>query len=151
MTRRSRSELRHAFVEDVPEALDEGILYISIRHATAIHKCCCGCQNEVVTPLSPLDWQMTFDGDSISLSPSIGNWSFRCQSHYWIRHNHVEWDRRWSRKHIEEGRKQNRWLRHHGLEVPAVHTTPKQLESKPRLKNARGLWRELRRRLGDLL
>lgn len=26
-----------------------------------------------------------------TLSPSIGNWNFRCRSHYWIRQNRVEW------------------------------------------------------------
>jgi len=27
----------------------------------------------------------------ISLHPSIGNWSFECRSHYWIRNNQVVW------------------------------------------------------------
>ena len=76
--------LDHRFVEYMPDSLDEGIVYMSMRFATVLHLCCCGCGNEVVTPLDPTEWQMTFDGRSVSLSPSIGNWSFDCQSHYWI-------------------------------------------------------------------
>jgi hypothetical protein len=34
---------------------------------------------------------MTFDGDLVSLSPSIGNWQFPCRSHYWIRENAIVW------------------------------------------------------------
>ena len=77
--------LSQQFVENVPEQLEEGIIYISMKYCTAIHKCVCGCNNEVVTPFSPTDWKMTFDGETISLSPSIGNWNFDCKSHYFIR------------------------------------------------------------------
>ena len=86
--------LQHEFIHLIPDALDDGVLYVSIPYATVIHKCCCGCGNEVATPLDPSDWEMVFDGKSISLSPSIGNWSLPCQSHYWIDRNHVRWIRR---------------------------------------------------------
>jgi Family of unknown function (DUF6527) len=43
-------------------------------------------------------------GESISLEPAIGSWSFECQSHYWIRHNQVQWAPRWSREQIEIAR-----------------------------------------------
>jgi len=56
----------------------------------------CGCNNEVVTPLSPTDWQLTFDGESVSLNPSIGNWSFKCKSHYWIVKDTIKMARKWS-------------------------------------------------------
>lgn len=102
MTR--RHSLVHAFVEFVPAALQEGTLYVSIAYATAVHTCACGCGNKVVTPITPTDWQLTFDGESVSLYPSIGNWSFPCQSHYWIRENRIEWARRWSRREIDAGR-----------------------------------------------
>jgi len=68
------------------------------------HKCCCGCGNEVITPLSPTGWKLVFDGQSISLVPSIGNWSFACQSHYFIRENKVIWAARWSKEEIDAGR-----------------------------------------------
>lgn len=97
-----RTTLSHQFVECIPSALQEGILYASIEHSTAVHRCCCGCGLEVVTPLSPTDWALTFDGDSISLNPSIGNWSLPCKSHYWIEKNRVFWARRLSQVAIEK-------------------------------------------------
>jgi hypothetical protein len=96
--------LRHEFVDYVPEVLQDGIVYVSIKFATATHKCCCGCGNEVVTPISPTGWTLIFDGKTISLDPSIGNWSFACQSHYWIRRNRVKWAPAWSRERIAAGR-----------------------------------------------
>ena len=97
-------KMQHKFVEFIPDKIENGILYVSITYATVLHKCCCGCGNEVVTPLSPTDWKLIYDGKSISLYPSIGNWSFPCQSHYWIRDNKVIWAPKWSKKQIEEGR-----------------------------------------------
>jgi hypothetical protein len=55
-----------------------------------------------VTPLSPIDWSLTFDGETITLDPSIGNWSFECKSHYFIRKNKVVWAKRFSDKEIAE-------------------------------------------------
>lgn len=92
------------FVEFVPERLNEGILYVSMMYATAVHKCCCGCGQKVVTPLSPTDWKLQFDGEAVSLTPSIGNWSFPCQSHYWIEGNAIRWAPRWSQDQISAGR-----------------------------------------------
>lgn len=106
MTR--QTALIHEFVEYIPSQLVEGRIYVSIPFSTVAHKCCCGCGNEVVTPLSPTDWTLSFDGESISINPSIGNWSFPCQSHYWIRRNRVIWARRWSQKEIEAGRAKDR-------------------------------------------
>jgi hypothetical protein len=96
--------LQHKFVEFIPENLEDDILYISIEYCTAVHKCICGCGNEVVTPLSPTDWQLTFDGESVSLNPSIGNWNFKCQSHYWIINNKIKYSRGWSNAEIKSGR-----------------------------------------------
>jgi hypothetical protein len=90
--------LVHKFVRSVPEVLEDGVIYVSVDYATAIHKCCCGCGNEVVTPLSPTDWELTFNGKTISLYPSIGNWNFKCKSHYWITRNTVEWCYKWGQK-----------------------------------------------------
>jgi hypothetical protein len=89
-------KLQHSFVQLIPDQLEDGVLYISTKHSTAIHKCVCGCNNEVVTPLSPTDWQLTFDGESVSLNPSIGNWSFKCKSHYWIVKDTIKMARKWS-------------------------------------------------------
>ena len=100
--------LKHKFVDFIPEMLEEGTVYVSLEYATVAHKCCCGCGKEVVTPLSPTDWKVTFDGRTISLTPSIGNWGFPCQSHYWIRNGRVKWAARMSREEIEAGRSYDR-------------------------------------------
>jgi hypothetical protein len=99
--------LAHEFVEFIPEDLTEGTIYISFEYATAVHKCCCGCGNKVVTPITPTDWTLSFDGETVSLDPSIGNWSFPCQSHYWIKRNRVRWAAKWSREEIKAGRMQD--------------------------------------------
>jgi hypothetical protein len=99
--------LKHRFVKYVPEQLEPGILYISIEYATAVHMCCCGCGEEVVTPFTPTDWRMIFDGESISLWPSIGNWDYDCRSHYVIKRNRVIDAKPWSEKQIAAGRRKN--------------------------------------------
>ena len=81
----------HKFVEFIPEKLENEVIYISMNYATAVHKCACGCGCEVITPFSPTDWKLIFNGESISLHPSIGNWSFSCRSHYWIKNNRIQW------------------------------------------------------------
>ena len=98
--------LAYEFVEYIPEELKERTLYISKEHGTAVHKCCCGCGREVVTPLSRTGWQLTFDGKSVSLYPSIGSWSLPCQSHYFITKNKAVWAKKWTKKQIARGRAQ---------------------------------------------
>jgi hypothetical protein len=81
--------LQHKFVELIPDSLADNILYVSLEYRTVIHKCGCGCGREIVTPISPNDWQLNFDGKTISLYPSIGNYNIPCKSHYWIRNNTI--------------------------------------------------------------
>lgn len=88
--------MQHKFVEFIPDKLEEDVIYISFEYCIAIHKCVCGCGNEVVTPISPKDWNLSFDGESISLTPSIGNWAFECKSHYWIVNNRIKFAKKWS-------------------------------------------------------
>lgn len=95
------NEIAHEFVEFIPDVIKEGVIYISIPFGTATHLCCCGCENRVVTPISPTDWKLVFDGKTVSLYPSIGNWSYECQSHYWIWRNKIEWAVRWSKRRID--------------------------------------------------
>ncbi len=83
------NQIRPEFNEFIPERLEEGVLYISDGYRTAAHKCCCGCGQEVVTPLSPAEWSVKLNGGRVSLWPSIGNWSFPCRSHYVIRDSRV--------------------------------------------------------------
>ena len=85
--------LKHRFVDIVPpyDRMEENVIYISLPCNVAVHKCACGCGKEVVTTIAPHRWKLTYDGKSVSLSPSIGNWYFACQSHYFIRENEVIW------------------------------------------------------------
>lgn len=85
------SSIKPVIVDYIPDKLEEGVIYICERYSTAAHNCCCGCGEEVITPLTPADWSIRKSGNTISLSPSIGNWSFACKSHYWIRKNRVAW------------------------------------------------------------
>jgi hypothetical protein len=82
-------QLRPEFVNHVPDQVEEGVLYISERFRICSHKCCCGCGEEVVTPLSPAEWRLTREGDLVSLWPSVGNWDYACRSHYVIKRNRV--------------------------------------------------------------
>lgn len=99
-----RISINHEFVESIPSELQEGVLYVSVQYATAVHKCACGCGNKVVTPISPVKWQLLFDGDSVSLRPSIGNWQFPCRSHYWIKSNKIRWAGAWTPEEVAVGR-----------------------------------------------
>lgn len=92
--------LTYDFVEFIPDELQERTLYISLTYCTAVHKCCCGCGREVVTPLSPTGWQLTFDGKTVSLHPSIGSSSLPCQSHHFITKSKVIWAPKWTKKQI---------------------------------------------------
>lgn len=93
------------FVDSVPEDLEDKVIYISIKYSTVIHKCPCGCGNEVVTKLAPQRWRITFDGETVSLFPSVGNWGMPCQSHYWIEKNKVLWAESWSKEKIRKVQK----------------------------------------------
>lgn len=93
-------QIRPQFSEFIPDKLEEGVLYISERYKIASHKCACGCGEEVVTPLSPAEWQLRKEGGLVSLYPSIGNWNYNCRSHYWIRRNTAQWAGTMSAKQI---------------------------------------------------
>lgn len=92
--------LRHEFVDYIPNQLDDSVLYVSVRFGTVVHRCACGCGEEVVTPLGPAEWKLTYDGRAVSLAPSIGNWSFPCRSHYWIEEGNVRWARGFSEAEV---------------------------------------------------
>lgn len=99
------------FVEYMPELISQGELYISMKYSVVIHLCACGCGEKVVAPLSPDDWHLKYDGETISLYPSIGNWDFPCQSHYWIRRSEVINAERWDRQEIQYGNTRDKKLK----------------------------------------
>lgn len=75
----------------MPRDIEDDVLYISIEFDVAKHKCPCGCGDIIVTSFSPARWRLIYDGESVSLEPSIGNWSHACRSHYYITHDKVVW------------------------------------------------------------
>jgi Family of unknown function (DUF6527) len=122
--------LQHEFVENIPEQLADRTLYISIPFTTVAHKCLCGCGTEVITPLSPTDWRVTFDGETISLHPSIGNWSFPCRSHYWIIRSRVKWSGMWTQEEIQAGRAEDRAAKQRYFGQEVVGDQPRETEPK---------------------
>ena len=92
------------YVDFIPNALEDGVLYISEKFKTATHCCCCGCGTKIVTPLRETEYRLIKRGGLVSLHPSIGNWNHPCQSHYWIRDNRVIWARTLSQEEIRAGR-----------------------------------------------
>lgn len=146
-----REVMQPEFVEAIPQELEEGVLYISIPFATAVHNCCCGCGNRVVTPLTPANWKLTYDGEAVWLSPSIGNWNFPCQSHYWIKRSRVRWAGKWSEEEIAAGRKRDLLAQQQHFAparlTPAPATAPATLPAplpSPPVGFWKGLWRKLR-------
>lgn len=94
--------IRPEFIESAPRQLSDGVIYISDRFRTALHKCCCGCGKEVVTPLNPAGWSYWLTDGKVTLKPSIGNWSFPCKSHYLIIRNQVVWANTMSDRQIAQ-------------------------------------------------
>lgn len=95
------------FIESAPSELSEGVLYISERYRTALHNCCCGCRTKVVTPLNPAGWSYTLKSGTVTLRPSIGNWSFDCRSHYLITRGKVVWLEGMSERQIKYVKKKD--------------------------------------------
>ena len=86
------SQILPKFVEEIPEEIEEGYLYLCLPFNAVIHKCACGCGEIVSTPLDKkYGWVMQYDGETVSLSPSIGNGFYKCQSHYFIKENRILW------------------------------------------------------------
>lgn len=138
--------LQHRFVRNAPRELEPGVLFISMEYATAVHSCCCGCGERVVTPFTPTDWRMTFDGESVTLNPSVGNWNQDCRSHYVIERNRVIECGQWSDAHVEAERRRDKLAK---AEYYGRAPAPARLEAlppAPARDNAQtsGLWARFR-------
>ena len=46
---------RLAMVEDMPENINPGVLYVSEEYEIACHRCACSCGSLVYTPLGPTE------------------------------------------------------------------------------------------------
>lgn len=109
--------IRPQYVKAVPSLMEEGVLYIS-SYGSAIHKCCCGCGSEVVTPLGPAQWEITKVGETVTLRPSVGSWNLPCQSHYLITRNKVEWHAKFSPEQIAANQLSDDAARHAHYDAP---------------------------------
>jgi hypothetical protein len=136
--------LAYEFVDFIPDDLKDRTLYVSITYCTAVHKCCCGCGREVVTPVSPTGWQLTFDGKAVSLYPSIGSWRLPCQSHYFITKNKAVWAQKWTKRQIAEGREREARAREKYF-ADTQHTDAAEAPSAPaaRPKGTESLWQKI--------
>ncbi len=136
--------LEHRFVQYLPETLEPGILYISLEYVTASHLCCCGCGEEVVTPLSPVGWRMTFDGETISLWPSIGNWNLQCRSHYIIERGRIVVAAPWSNEQVAAERKRDSKAKAEFLGEPKeAPLVPEPADAGPIQSEKESWWREM--------
>lgn len=138
--------LRHRFVQHIPDHLESGVLYISMEFGTAAHSCCCGCGEEVVTPFTPTDWKMTFDGETISLWPSIGNWNLACRSHYVIDRGRIIEAGPWSDDQVAAERRRDKAAkaRHYGSLKPTEVVEPIPTLPPPN-EDGLGLWSRVKR------
>jgi hypothetical protein len=93
-------ELKSVFIDEIPDKLEEGVIYISEKYETAIHLCACGCGLKTVTPLGINGWTLNkINGVTlipsilITLRPSIGNFAGEeiYHAHYYITNNKIEW------------------------------------------------------------
>lgn len=110
------------FVESFPTTLEPGVFYVSLEYNTCAHLCACGCGDEAVTPLSPAQWSFNYDGDSISVRPSVGNWSLACKSHYVIGRGRVKWARSFASDEIARNRARDRAAFVGSSDDPRAHT-----------------------------
>lgn len=87
------AEIKPVFYDEIPERIEEGILYISEKYEVAIHLCACGCKQKTVTPIYTGEWSLIKNGELITLRPSIGNFMGEkpYHAHYFITENKIEW------------------------------------------------------------
>lgn len=93
-----------------------------------------------MAPFTPTDWKMTFDGETISLRPSIGNWTLKCRSHYVIDRGKVIEAGPWSDEQVEAERRRDSAAKAHfygqtSKIEPSVQPAP--------VKAALGFWRRV--------
>lgn len=133
----------------MPDQLESGVLYISIEYGTAVHSCCCGCGEEVVTPITPTDWTLIYDGETISLSPSIGNWKIPCRSHYFIEQSRVIDAKIWNDKQVGSKTKKGKEKRGKYFSAESQNKEQRQIRPMSELDDVpKGLWEQIKRKVG---
>ena len=87
------------FVDEVPEELEHGKVYISRIYEVAVHLCACGCGQKTVMPLNQkplgdyIGWLLAEENGVVSFTPSVGNfqWESPYHAHYYITGNQIVW------------------------------------------------------------
>ena len=78
-----------------------------MQYAICGHLCACGCGEKVITPLSPKQWKIAYNGEDVTLNPSIGNYAFACRSHYFLTNGTIIWVGEYD---TEKGKRKKKWL-----------------------------------------
>lgn len=142
--------IAHEFVEFIPRDMEPDKLYVSLHYGTMSHLCLCGCGTEIVTPISPIGWTLHFDGAAVSLTPSVGNWTLPCKSHYFIEAGGVTWARRMSEDEIAAVKQRDKsdLQRFYTKGKPVISKVPPAEPEPPGDSNAsterRGAWARIR-------
>ena len=79
------------YTQVIPDDIQDNKIYISKEYGVCIHNCPCGCKHQIVLPFTENQWTLTENNDKVSLTPSIFSKSLKCQSHYYIKNNNVQW------------------------------------------------------------
>jgi hypothetical protein len=151
------THLRPEFVTSFPTPMKPGVVYVSVEYNSCGHLCACGCGREVITPLAPVQWSFAYDGENISIRPSIGNWSLPCRSHYVVDRGKVRWARDFNEDEVAWNRLRDRALlegSYSGDESlpdwPADEPDPTTDDLEPDAPRD-GVWERMIRRLRDLV
>jgi hypothetical protein len=84
----------------LPEALEEGVVYVSEEYEVAALNCACGCGHKITLLLD--DGHEIRDVEGMpNVWPSIGVWDAQCRSHFFIRNGEVLWAEHWSEEKIQ--------------------------------------------------
>ena len=102
-----------------------------------------------MTPLGPAEWRLTYDGRTVSLEPSIGNWSFPCRSHYWIDEGRVRLARGFSEAEIalvrqKERTRRDNYYRTEEVEVSGRDATADLIDDEQRGARKFWIWEKVR-------
>lgn len=125
VTNLAHREFLYRPVERIPEDLEPGVLYHVPQYSIASHLCACGCGFEVVTALQARRWRLSVSQGKPTLTPSIGNGSLPCKSHYFIINGRVRWAGVYTTQMIERARRRDNPRRYRSRpQVPDLRERP---------------------------
>lgn len=85
------THLRTVYVREIPDALQEGVFYLSKQYELALHLCACECKREVVTPLAGDNRRsIAVTANGVSFTDAVNSKRWPCKSHYWVKEGIVQ-------------------------------------------------------------